>query len=165
MTFLLIIGALFSWHGVGVFINNVRWLCFVDRAAAYVHKGAKFPHPQTYLFTATMSKDVTKLRRAALDRDAVVCQGGGAGTVEGSDGTAGSRPQSSFETDLPAGLRHFCLPTRRTDKLATLDWVLEKAVDAENKGEEEDAQSKLTPLRLIDPLHHELQWFGLVLHR
>ncbi|VDN11454.1 unnamed protein product, partial [Dibothriocephalus latus] len=29
----------------------------------YQHKGARFPHPQTHLYTATMTKDVGKLRR------------------------------------------------------------------------------------------------------
>nr|VZH97530.1 unnamed protein product [Spirometra erinaceieuropaei] len=109
----------------------------------YQHKGARFPHPQTHLYTATMTKDVGKLRRAALNRDAVFCG------VSPSDGQTGDTAQTtvgqvvgSAAVGLPAGLAHFCLPVRRTDKLAVLDWLVECALkgstEAQKMGNEQE---------------------------
>lgn len=81
-------------------------------------KNIKFPHPQTYLFTATMSKDVRDLRRVALRRDAVIC-------ISATATKHGSSKYLPIHVDLPAGLSHYCLPTRRNDKLACLEWLLE----------------------------------------
>ncbi|VUZ55951.1 unnamed protein product, partial [Hymenolepis diminuta] len=85
-------------------------------------KNTKFPHPQTYLFTATMSKDVRNLRRIALRKDAVFCSASAAASMD-------NRPKDtklqSINVDLPMGLSHYCLPVRRSDKLAVLDWILE----------------------------------------
>lgn len=85
-------------------------------------KNTKYPHPQTYLFTATLSKDVQNLRRAALRRDAVLCSTKATSTPLAND----KKPQPITSTlDLPAGLSQYCLPVRRADKLAILDWLLE----------------------------------------
>lgn len=85
-------------------------------------KNTKFPHPQTYLFTATMSKDVRNLRRVALRKDAVFCSAGAAASMDNQPN--GTKLQS-INVDLPMGLSHYCLPVRRSDKLAVLDWILE----------------------------------------
>ncbi|VDO08180.1 unnamed protein product [Rodentolepis nana] len=85
-------------------------------------KNTKFPHPQTYLFTATMSKDIRNLRRVALRKDAVLCSASMATSM--NDHSSSNKPQS-INVDLPAGLSHYCLPVRRSDKLAVLDWILE----------------------------------------
>ncbi|VDD79842.1 unnamed protein product [Mesocestoides corti] len=95
----------------------------VAKQSASLAKGAKFAHPQTYLFTATMSKDVTKLRRIALRRDAVICTAARALQDEKAD------LKVELKVDLPAGLRYFCLPTRRADKLATLDWLIQQSFE------------------------------------
>ncbi|KAM3171571.1 hypothetical protein ACTXT7_016354 [Hymenolepis weldensis] len=85
-------------------------------------KNTKFPHPQTYLFTATMSKDVRNLRRIALRKDAVLCSASAGASMDNrSNGTK----LQSINVDLPMGLSHYCLPIRRSDKLAVLDWILE----------------------------------------
>ncbi|CDI97214.1 DEAD box ATP dependent RNA helicase [Echinococcus multilocularis] len=87
-------------------------------------KRTKYPHPQTYLFTATMNKDVRSLRRIALRWDAVIC------TATTSNQML-SKSQPIITVDLPAGLSHYCLPTRRVDKLACLEWLLEKKGDVQ----------------------------------
>ncbi len=115
-------GRFYSIHSSTVDQDAIKQLFLLSERTVYAHKGAKYAHPQTYLFTATMSKDVTKLRRAALDRDAAICT---AALVPSEN--AGVAPDA-LATELPAGLKHFCLPTKRTDKLATLDWVVERAL-------------------------------------
>uniref|UniRef100_A0A0V0J8J2 ATP-dependent rRNA helicase rrp3 n=2 Tax=Schistocephalus solidus TaxID=70667 RepID=A0A0V0J8J2_SCHSO len=113
----------------------------------YQHKGARFPHPQTHLYTATMTRDVGKLRRVALNRDAVFCGVSSSSVADAAIGqTDGSatlgQVVGSAAVDLPAGLAHFCLPVRRTDKLAVLDWLVECALSGSTgaqKMEEEEA--------------------------
>ncbi|VDM23123.1 unnamed protein product [Hydatigera taeniaeformis] len=83
---------------------------------------SKYPHPQTYLFTATLNKDVRSLRRVALRKDSVICTPTTAAHML-------SKSQPFVSVDLPAGLSHYCLPTRRVDKLACLEWLLEKTGD------------------------------------
>lgn len=85
-------------------------------------KNTKFLHPQTYLFTATMSKDVRNLRRVALRRDAIIC---GANTSISLANQANIVKSQAITVELPAGLKHYCLPVRRADKLAALEWLLE----------------------------------------
>ncbi|VDK40299.1 unnamed protein product [Taenia asiatica] len=87
-------------------------------------KRTKYPHPQTYLFTATLNKDVRSLRRVALRKGAVIC------TSTTTDQML-SKSQPIISVDLPAGLSHYCLPTRRVDKLACLEWLLEKKGDVQ----------------------------------
>lgn len=87
-------------------------------------KRTKYPHPQTYLFTATLNKDVRNLRRVALRKGAVICT---ATTVD----QVLSKFQPAISVGLPAGLSHYCLPTRRVDKLACLEWLLEKKGDVQ----------------------------------
>ncbi|VDM03505.1 unnamed protein product [Schistocephalus solidus] len=118
----------------------------------YQHKGARFPHPQTHLYTATMTRDVGKLRRVALNRDAVFCGVSSSSVADAAIGqTDGSatlgQVVGSAAVDLPAGLAHFCLPVRRTDKLAVLDWLVECALSGSTgaqKMEEEEG-----PLRML----------------
>ncbi|KAF5404655.1 ATP-dependent rRNA helicase RRP3 [Paragonimus heterotremus] len=95
------------------------------------HAGnAKFPHPQTHLYSATMTKDVAKLRRAALSPDAVlVSVDQSTGSIGlSSSAVAGEQPRTSNDhlpkTSFPCGLVHYCLPMRLVDKPAILDWLV-----------------------------------------
>ncbi|KAF8564774.1 hypothetical protein P879_08844 [Paragonimus westermani] len=95
---------------------------------------AKFPHPQTHLYSATMTKDVAKLRRAALSPDAAlvsVDQSTGSITLP-SQTVAGEQPPTSNDqlpkTGFPCGLVHYCLPMRLVDKPAILDWLVREDV-------------------------------------
>lgn len=82
-----------------------------------------------------MSRDVNQLRRLALDRDAVMCTATdhppatepepGATPKEEDDNE--NKPTAKVE--LPIGLKHFCLPCRRSDKLAVLDWLVQRAFE------------------------------------
>ncbi|KAL3320800.1 ribosomal RNA processing protein [Cichlidogyrus casuarinus] len=67
----------------------------------------KIAHPQTCLFSATISKDVEKLRRAALRFDAEFVS-------TSSDDSVG----------LPKGLQQFVLPLQILDKPLALDWII-----------------------------------------
>lgn len=100
----------------------------------------KFDHPQTYLYSATMTKDVVKLRRAALSPDAVLvsCLSnpsdapvGGTSlqtaqtTVVQSARQVNANTSITMKTGFPAKLAQYCLPIRSVDKPAVLDWILE----------------------------------------
>ncbi|TPP62811.1 putative ATP-dependent RNA helicase DDX47 [Fasciola gigantica] len=100
----------------------------------------KFPHPQTYLYSATMTKDVIKLRRAALSPDAVLvsCMPNLSDTAVGNTGfpsapttvvQAAKQTNTSStittKTGFPSRLAQYCLPIRSVDKPAVLDWILE----------------------------------------
>ncbi|CAH8644740.1 unnamed protein product [Dicrocoelium dendriticum] len=95
----------------------------------------KFPHPQTHLYSATMTKDVAKLRRAALSSDAVfVCVnsqppiGSQPSVVSAARiGAQGQREHQIQKTTFPPGLVQYCLPVRLADKPAILDWLLQEA--------------------------------------
>ncbi|OON19776.1 DEAD/DEAH box helicase, partial [Opisthorchis viverrini] len=84
----------------------------------------KFPHPQTHLYSATMTSDVAKLRRAALSADACVL--GGDHASKCVDAQTKDHSLSS-QVRFPPGLVHYCLPVRLVDKPAILNWILEGA--------------------------------------
>ncbi|CAH8862897.1 unnamed protein product [Trichobilharzia szidati] len=116
---------------------------------------SKYPHPQTYLYSATMTKDVVKLRRAALSSNAVFISSNDPlqkaeeqGEGEKSNSTEKINPTDQLQsftaapaaaatansidtmikclkTGFPAGLSHYCLPIRLTDRAAMLDWIVE----------------------------------------
>ncbi|CAL8104205.1 unnamed protein product [Calicophoron daubneyi] len=97
-------------------------------------KAAKtgFAHPQTYLFSATMTKDVAKLRRAALSANAisVTCNSSG---DPSNIAPAHELIDQRLETTagFPSGLSHFCLPLRLIDKPAVLDWLVSSEIQHE----------------------------------
>ncbi|VDQ08146.1 unnamed protein product [Trichobilharzia regenti] len=99
-----------------------------------------------------MTKDVLKLRRAALSSNAVFIssndplqkaeeQGGGEKgnstekinpTDQLQSSTATPAAANSIDTMIkclktgfPAGLSHYCLPIRLTDRATMLDWIVE----------------------------------------
>ncbi|KAG5454496.1 putative ATP-dependent RNA helicase t26g10.1 [Clonorchis sinensis] len=84
----------------------------------------KFPHPQTHLYSATMTSDVAKLRRAALSSDACVLGGDHSSKCVDAHAKDYSLPS---QIRFPPGLVHYCLPVRLVDKPAILNWILEGA--------------------------------------
>ncbi|CAH8576086.1 unnamed protein product [Heterobilharzia americana] len=110
---------------------------------------SKYPHPQIYLYSATMTKDVVKLRRAALSSNAVFVSANDQNkkAEEKEDMKAlevtgeSNEPTKSIHTNsiemfksstlkigFPAGLSHYCLPIRLADRPAILDWIVESGI-------------------------------------
>lgn len=87
-----------------------------------------------------MTKDVAKLRRAALSSDAVSVNCLSTATSTADEHScrpdqlvvirtareAAAAGQRSAKTGFPARLSHYFLPLRLTDKPALLDWIVEQ---------------------------------------
>ncbi|VDP28949.1 unnamed protein product [Schistosoma curassoni] len=104
----------------------------------------KYPHPQIYLYSATMTKDVIKLRRAALSSNAVF--------INENDNTLNNnnnlmmdnqstteynliqhsnsslKLNKNLKTGFPIGLSHYCLPIRLADRPTILNWIVENVI-------------------------------------
>ncbi|KAH8858824.1 ATP-dependent RNA helicase T26G10.1 [Schistosoma japonicum] len=97
----------------------------------------KYCHPQIYLFSATMTKDVMKLRRVALLSNAVFLNENdeNINVTMKQHTECNSLKQSmfglklnNFKTGLPIGLSHYCLPIRLIDRPVILEWIVENAI-------------------------------------
>ncbi|CAH8588982.1 unnamed protein product [Schistosoma bovis] len=105
----------------------------------------KYPHPQIYLYSATMTKDVIKLRRAALSSNAVF--------INENDNTLNNnlmmdnqstteynliqhsnsslKLNKNLKTGFPIGLSHYCLPIRLADRPTILNWIVENVIQTD----------------------------------
>ncbi|CAH8567265.1 unnamed protein product [Schistosoma mattheei] len=106
----------------------------------------KYPHPQIYLYSATMTKDVIKLRRAALSSNAVFINENDNTLNNNNNNNLMMDNQSTTEynliqhsnsslklnknlkTGFPIGLSHYCLPIRLADRPTILNWIVENVI-------------------------------------
>ncbi|CAH8607009.1 unnamed protein product [Schistosoma rodhaini] len=107
----------------------------------------KYPHPQIYLYSATMTKDVNKLRRAALSSNAVFINENddtihnnegnpknddkntmGCNLIQQQQSNSTLKLNKHLKTGFPIGLSHYCLPIRLADRPTILNWVVENVI-------------------------------------